>query len=196
MKKFIKKNLIIAALFASLVGHTNVLNIYTSTDLSKGTKVTFENVDKGTIILIKDQAGANLFEEKVKKAGTFVKGFDLTNLPDASYYFEIEDGDEIKIIPFTVKDHIAEFVKGTEYSIAKPDVKVDNNYVHISKNSSDKQNLDIKVYYEGTDLAYEESLKDVQNINRTYDFSTSMRGNYIIVMSTEGRTFVNNISIP
>jgi len=29
-----------------------------------------------------------------------------------------------------------------------------------------------------------------------YDFSSSKKGNYIIVFSSEGRTFKNNINIP
>ncbi len=30
------------------------------------------------------------------------KGFDLTNLPEANYYFELDAGNEISIIPFSV----------------------------------------------------------------------------------------------
>lgn len=194
MKKVINRSLVLIAIFASTLGYSSEINI--NKDITKGTKVTFENIDKGTVLFIKDMNGLTLFEEKIKKIGTYSRAFDLTNLPDAEYYFEIDHSAEIKIIPFSIKERVPKFVSGTEYSIVKPEVKVEENFVHISKNSLEEQDLDIKVYYEGSDLAFQESLKEVQTLNRTYDFSSSIKGNYIIVLTTEGRTFVNNINIP
>lgn len=194
MKKVINRSLVFIAIFASTIAYSNEINI--NEDVTKGTKVTFENIDKGSILYIKDMHDLILFEEKIKKIGTYSRAFDLTNLPDAEYYFEIHNSEEIKIIPFSIKKSAPNFVNGTEYSIAKPEVRIVENLVHISKTSLEKQDLDVKVYFEGSDLAFEESLKEVQKLNRTYDFSSSIKGNYIIVLTTEGRTFVNNITIP
>jgi len=59
----------------------------------------------------------------------------------------------------------------------------------------EEENLKIEVYYEGYDLAYSEKIRDTKNLRRIYDFTGSQKGNYLIVFTSKGRIFTNNISI-
>jgi hypothetical protein len=136
-----------------------------------------------------------LYKEQIDETGTYSRKFDLTSLPDAEYYFELDKQDKIKIIPFVIKDKVAEFAKSAEHNFAKPKVFEKSDLVYISRTSSDKQTWEIDVYFEGSDLAHSEKLKNVQNLNRIYDFSTSQKGQYTIILSSEGRTFSNHINI-
>jgi allophanate hydrolase subunit 1 len=87
------------------------------------------------------------------------------------------------------------FMKDGERNISKPEVLVRDGMVYLSKDSNDHKSVKIEVYYEGQDLAYSERIKKGQKVNRVYDFSSSKKGNYVIVMSSEGRTFTNKVLI-
>ena len=120
---------------------------------------------------------------------------DLTNLPDSQYYFEIDDEDEIEIIPFTIIESIAVVKQDEKSTIYKPEITVVDNMVYVSKKLDGKQSMDIEIYYEDYNLAYGEKFKDVFSLSRVYDFSTSKKGKYIIHIKSEGKTFKNTINI-
>lgn len=196
MKKLIKRSLVLMALSAILLVNSKVAVSATNEPVTKRTKVEFEQIQKGSLLSIKDENGSTIYKERIKNNGTFSKVFDLRELPQASYYFEIDGDEEIRIIPFKVNESDAYLSEGAAYSIPKPKIEVEDNLVHVSKQSAEQRDMDVKVYYEGYDLAFEEFLKDTDTVKRTYDFSSSLAGNYTIILTTQGRTFVDNIRIP
>ncbi len=196
MKQLLNKCLVMVVMFTTIESYSHSFTLQTNEQGKKVTAVSIDSVDEGSLFLIKDSYGVILYKEQIEETGTYSKNFDLTSLPDADYYFELDKQDEIKIIPFVVKKNVAEFVKNAEYNIVKPKVLTISDRVYISQISIDKQTWEIDVYYEGSDLAHTEKLKNVQELNRIYDFSTSQKGNYTIVLTSEGRTFKNNVKIP
>lgn len=196
MKNVMKQSLVILALFTAFFTYAGEVITFSSNDVNGKSLVKVEQVKEGTQFIIKDQGGITLYQETINNSGAVSKLLDFSTLPDANYYFELESNEEIKVIPFSVNKSVTEFVEGSEYSIVKPKIVVADNLVHISNEASENQKVDVKVYYENDDLAFNELLKDAKAINRTYDFSSSLKGNYTIVLSTEGRTFVDYISIP
>lgn len=195
MKQLLKKSIVLLMVFSTIVSYSNGVTLYANDKTKNVTTITFENVNEGSLLLIKDTNDLILYCEHIEKSGAYSKGFDLTNLPDADYYFELDKPKEILIIPFVVKDMIAHIKKDNEYSIEKPKVLIKEDHVYINKLSKEKQVWEIDVYYEGHDLAYREKLKDTQNLKRIYDFSSSEKGNYIIILRSEGRVFKNSISL-
>ena len=196
MKQLLKKCLVMVVMFTTIESYSHSFILQTNEQGKNVTAVSIDSVDEGSLFLIKDSYGVILYKEQIDETGTYSKKFDLTSLPDADYYFELDKQDEIKIIPFVVKKNVAEFVKNAEYNIVKPKVFTISDRVYISQISMNKQTWEIDVYYEGSDLAHSEKLKSIQDLNRIYDFSTSQKGNYTIVLSSEGRTFKNNVKIP
>jgi len=196
MKKVIKNSLVLLALFTAMFAYSGEVITFSSNEVNGKTFVKVEQIKIGSHFLIKDQEGITLYEESIDNSGIVSKLLDFSMLPDAEYYFELDSEDEIKIIPFTVNRSVTEFVQGGEYSIAKPKIVVDDTYVHIYSESAENQSIDVKFYYENDDLAFNELLKDAKALKRTYDFSNSLKGSYTIVLTTEGRTFVDNIDIP
>ena len=183
-------------MFTTIESYSNEFTILANEETIDVTTVSFENVKEGSLLIIKDIDGITLYSEQIEKTGTYTKRFDLTNLPDAKYYFELDTQEEIAIFPFYIEANIAEFVKEEAYTIVKPEVVAKDDFVYISNNSLEYQSLKIDVFYEGYDLAYSEKIKDVASLNRIYDFSNSKKGNYDIVFSFQGRSFSNSINIP
>jgi hypothetical protein len=57
-------------------------------------KLTLDNLDKKTYVAIKNAAGEVMYSEFTYKTENFSKVYDLTNLADGEYYFEVITGKE------------------------------------------------------------------------------------------------------
>ena len=194
MKYLIKKSLVFVVLFTTLLVKANEISSLSNLNDEKTTVLTLENVKQGSKLYIKDAFGVVLYKESIKNSGDYVKGFDLTSLPDGSYYFELNRDLEIKTVPFTVKMNVVEFQKELETTIYKPFISVKDNYVILSKLSLSKQPLEIKIYFDYDTNSYEvihsEKIDNKVNIQKAFKLSEYEEGNYKVVVKTEGRTFV------
>jgi hypothetical protein len=195
MKQLLKKCLVMVVMFTAIESYSNLFTVQTNDQTKNVTAVSIDSVNEGSLFIIKDSDGVILYNDQIKETGTYSKKFDLTNLPDGNYYFELEKQNEIRIIPIYVKANIVEILKTKEYSIIKPTITSRNDLVYVSTDSLDYQTVKMEIFYEGHDLAYSERIKDVQSLKRVYDFSNSKRGNYVIVYSSQGRIFKNSIHI-
>ncbi len=193
MKNINRISLALGIAISSTISYSNPLIPDPGENPGTLARVSFYNVNRGAMLSLKDKDGISLYREKIKNSGEFSKGFDLSNLPDAEYYFELDMEDQIKIIPLSVKENIVEFIENQEYEIMKPKVRLKNDLVYISSSSKDRQSMKIDVYFEGQDLAYSEKIDNVQDVNRIYDFSDSKEGNYMIIINSNGRVFSESI---
>ena len=198
MKNLIKNSLVIVVLFTTLLGNANS-SLKNSNDEAK-TTLTLKNVKRGNELSVKDAYGIILYKETIQNSGNYIKGFDLTALPDGNYFFELDKRLEIKTIPFTVQATVVKFEKEMESVFHKPFVRSEANLVYVSKLSLYKQPLEIEVYYKGDDsigfdLIYSETIENTQNIKRVYNLDIIEKGNYKIVTKTEGRTFIDYVQL-
>lgn len=195
MKNLIKRSLVFVVLFTALLGRANDVSSLRNIKDEKTTMLTLLNVKQGNQLFIKDVFGLILYKESIKDSGEFVKGFDLTSLPDGEYYFELDRDLEIRVIPFTVSMAKVDFKKAMETTIYKPYVSRKENNLLVSKLSLNKQPLEVKIYYDYSNGSYElihsETVENTMNIQRVYRLLNNEKGNYKIVLKTEGRSFVD-----
>ena len=198
MKNLIKKSIVLVVLFTTLLGNANEISSLRNLNDEKTTMLTLQNVKQGNQLFIKDVFGLVLYKEAIQNSGEFVKGFDLTSLPDGDYYFELDRDLEIKTIPFKISLNKVEFNKEKETTIYKPYIKIKDNYIYVSKLSLNKQPLEVNIYYDYNDyssyeLIHSDSIENTMNIQRVYKLSGNEKGNYKLVLKTEGRSFIENL---
>ncbi|MEZ4842170.1 MAG: hypothetical protein R2821_11825 [Flavobacteriaceae bacterium] len=193
MKRVIKQNLVITMLMLTVfIGYANEGNITFKDEI---TNVNFDYVKNGSVLSIKDENGLILYKETIQKSGNYSKGFDLTELPDGKYFFELDKDVEISVIPFEVSNTKVTFNKEKESIIRKPILVTKKGVVYLSKLSVNNEPMEVTIYHENDKVYAEKLQEDSYSIGRAYDFSTSKKGEYRIVMETEGRQFVKNIKI-
>ena len=197
MKTAIRKSLVLVALLLAVtVSYGNEISGNTNNGKGVRTNVTFKDVKSGSVLSIKDMNGLTLYKEAIQENGTYSKGFDLTSLPNGDYYFEMDKDVVINVIPFKVSSSVVSFDKAAEAKIYKPVVFVNDKNVHISKMALDVEALEIEIISEEGDAVYSEKIEKEGNVlGKIYDFSTSQKGNYTIVIKTKERRFVENIQI-
>lgn len=195
MKRLAKTSLVIVVMFTTMLSVANEFTTLTKEKTSKITNVTFENVKKGALLLIKDKNSLVLYKELIERSGKYTRGFDLTALPDGSYYFELDKQVEINITPFVVKSNVVTFNKSEQHTINKPFVTIKRDRIMVSKLALENQPLEIKIYDENSYLIFSDKLENGQILERIYDVSKVAKGNYKIVLKSDGREFVKYFNI-
>ncbi|QCX37497.1 hypothetical protein FF125_03245 [Aureibaculum algae] len=192
MKQIIKNSLVLVVLFATMISYANEI---VTNENDETTSVTLNNVTEGSVLSIKDVDGLILYKETIQVSGDYSKKFDLTSLPDGNYIFELDKDFEIKSIPFNVKRNIVDLNIENKSVVFKPAMVFENGMLRIQKTilNSEKE-LSIKIYFENGDLVHSENFNNEKLINKTYDFSKSLKGKYKVLLSTEDRTFSKEIN--
>jgi len=162
------------------------------------TIVTIKDVREGQSLIIKDLNGLILYKEFIKESGLYSKAFDLTELPDGEYVFELEKDMEIKSMPFKVLSNKVSFLKEKETTIYKPYVFKKNDYIYISKLALSGEPLEIKIYYDDNSsekLIYSETVKDVKTIGKTYKLLKYATGEYKVALTSNNRTYYKQFTL-
>lgn len=193
-KTTLRKIILSAVMLAAMYSNANN---GLSNDPKNENKTTFsiKDVKSGNQLLIKDLNGIILYKEYIKDSGDYSKGFDLTALPNGSYVFELEKDLEIKSYPFTVESNKVLFSEN-ETTIHKPYVTAKGNYLYVSKLALNNEPLDIKIYYKDTsELIYSEKIKDTKSIQKVYKLLSNYKGDYTIVLNSNGREYYEYITL-
>ncbi|WP_046755954.1 hypothetical protein [Kordia jejudonensis] len=197
MKKSIKNIVSILLMIVSMASYAN--SDYSLHTKKGSTVLTLPNVKKGHQLLIKDTNFLVLYREAITQNGDYSKGFDLTNLPDGSYYFELEKDVKIVTIPFSVTDNTVKFDKEKETILYKPTVRLLGNKLCVSRLSLEAQPMKIELFYTGSlannkALLFSEEIENTKIISRIYELSKEKKGKYTVIFTTQGRAFTEKIN--
>ncbi len=117
MKNLIKKSIVLVVLFTTLLVNANEISSLRNLKDEKTTMLTLLNVKKGNQLIMKDAFGKVLYRQSIRNSGEFVKGFDLTSLPNGKYYFLLKGDLQKKIIPFRIIKNKLEYNQEMESTI-------------------------------------------------------------------------------
>ncbi len=183
------------ALLATVTGFANDNENIIIKKGAEKTSVVIENVKAGNTLTIKDSYNVTLYKELIETSGLYTKGFNLTELPDGDYVFELEKDLEINMIPFNVTSNIVSFNKTDEATYFKPFIKQEKDLVYLTKLNLNEEATSINIYtYINGDyeLAHSEKMSKGQIIEKVFQLE---EGNYKIQINSgtkEYTKFINN----
>ena len=195
MNRLVKVGFVLAAMLAAFSAYSSDLFRFTKGNTQNPTQLKFEHVDSGTVICIKDSNDFLLYREVVQSTGAYSKRFDMSKLPDASYYVELENKTGIEILPFVVQNNKVEFSENEMVKFSKPQLELKNGRVYLSNLPEGDKALKVCVFYEGQDKAFSETIETPKNNMRVYDFNGSLSGEYLITVNAHDRVFELNIEL-
>lgn len=192
--KNLRKNLfVVVLLFGTISMNANTA----SEDLDIKPSVTilrYGDVKEGYEVSIKDNSGIVLYNESIQKDGQYVKGFDLTTLPEGDYSFELDKSFEIQIKPFMVLEGNVKFLNEGNYTIFKPVIRKKDGLVFVSQLTFDA-NVKIEISNRSNTILHSELVDTKLGLRRIFDFSNLPINDYKIVIKTQNRRFVNHITL-
>ena len=194
-----RKGILMVAMFTTLLSFANEVSVSKAKNEAKRTSLTLKNVKQGNLLSIKDNQGIVLYKELIEKTGSYTKGFDLTDLPNGSYTFEIDKDVEISTIPFKVAAEGVTFNKEAEHIVYKPITKVVGDLLYITKLSLEETPLEINIFFEDNSTAslleeiYTETVEHSKIIQKVYKLEGLSQGTYEVICNTDGRSFTTYI---
>jgi hypothetical protein len=201
MKKEVKKGILMVTMLSAMLSSATGSATFEKKVETENSTLSIHNVKQGQQLVIKDYNGIVLYKELIEKSGAYTKGFDLTTLPNGEYYFELDKDIEVQVIPFKVYLNKVEFLKDKETKFFKPVIRFKENKVLLSRLSFDNKPLEVKIYYDydngfsDYELIHSEKFKDTKIVERVYALDKTKKGNYRVVVKTEGREFTESITI-
>jgi hypothetical protein len=190
----IKRKVFVAIfMLVTIVNFANTNDLNTLLNADK-VKVIFNNAKKGNQLTIKDADGAILHSEEIKKEGTLVKTFNLTELKDGIYTLELEKDFQIVVKTIKVNNNNVTFLEDAEKLIFKPLIRNKENILMITKIAFDAEPLKISIYY-NNEIIYSETIEGDKILNRVYSLDKELKGEYKVVSYNNGRSYVNNFTL-
>ncbi|MHA7942561.1 hypothetical protein ACJOV8_005780 [Formosa sp. 3Alg 14/1] len=201
MKNIITFTICFLALTSSFAStYTN--NAFSKADDKDKIEITLSlnDVKAGQKLSIKDEDGVLLFNTTLVKSGNFNNKFDITNLPNGNYHFELEKDVYTSHIPFTVSSGEAKFDTKNETKVYKPFVSLKDNNIYFSKLELNKDSVEFNIYYLEANtgdytLLHTEKISDTIKIERAYRLSENKKGEYKIVINANGQSYVEHFKI-
>jgi hypothetical protein len=195
MKTKMKKILVVALMFGTLISYANE-NIDKDLKAKKTVKVEFSNVKKGHTLTIKHNEGLVLYNNEIKNDGNYSKTFDFSALEDGIYSAELDKDFEVLIKQFYVKNGLVTFLNNNDTKVFKPVIRVEEDLIYVSKIAFNKEPLKVTIYYNHESVFSETIENDTSNLlNRVYKLSKKQVGHYKVVISTDNRTYVQEFTL-
>ncbi len=194
MKTKMKKIIVVALMFGTLIGYANEHTNNNDLEAKKTVKVEFSNVKKGQTLSIKNDQGVTVYNNEIKNSGTYSKTFDFSALEDGIYAAELNKDFEIVIKQFYVKNGLVTFLNNKNEKVFKPVIRAEKHLLYVSKIDFNNQPLKIVIYYKN-EAILSETIEGEKFLKRVYKLSENEAGNYKVIISTNNRSYVKDFTI-
>ena len=139
MKKVINTAIALALIFTALQGNAGVDPTLRNLKDGKTTVLTISGVEQGDNIYIKDHFGHVLYQQSISSSGMYERTFNLTNLEEGTYYFEVTIEDQPRRLPFRVVNHKIVIKKHSEAATTRQVERVNKKRLKLEKRSAAKK---------------------------------------------------------
>ena len=192
MKATIKRSLVLAFMFGTLISYANE-NITTNVNAKK-VRIEFKAVKKGANFTIKNKSGFTIYSKEVQLSGDFAKIYDLSALDNGVYNAELIKEFEVITKTFSIKEGLVTFTAENKRAIYKPTIKTKNNTVLISKKSSGNEIVKISLYYKN-ELIYLNTFKGEENLNKVFRLLENKKGAYKVVINGNNKYYTKEFTL-
>ncbi|MGJ8743496.1 DUF3244 domain-containing protein [Polaribacter sp.] len=193
MKNTIKKILVVAFMFGTLISYANLNS--TSYEDAKRVRVEFKSVKKGQTLTIKNKDGITIYNQLIINSGKYSRMFNLNALKNGSYTAELNKDFEITVKPFLIKKGTISFIPSKEYTIFKPVIRTEKNSVLISKINFDRKPVKVILYY-NDELIYSKTITENKDIlNKVYRLSNTEKGDYKVIVYCNNKEYTKEFKI-
>ncbi|MCR9289813.1 MAG: hypothetical protein NXI23_20755 [Bacteroidetes bacterium] len=165
-------------------GYAKTAILYLEFDLEKDFEIRL--IDEGSTVLL---------EQNVTSTKSFKKKYNLVNLPDGRYFFEIEDFQTIIIYEIKIERSRLKIKKKKERKIFKPNISQLGNILNCSMLLLDSSQTEITIFDKNHEILFSETIENQMTIEKSFDLSKLDRGKYFIQIENNHRFFEKAIFI-
>lgn len=146
-----------------------------------------------TDITLRSGNGRVFYRETFKTGENFAKRLDMSEMPKGEYTIEIENNESFTAIPVSVEFASAVVKAEDEVTIIKPRLSVIGDKLNVAFADEFTKEVWVSIFdINSNRLAYEKV--SAENMKR-FDLSRLGKGEYTVHMFTEGKKFVQSLSL-
>jgi len=166
------------------------MNIVTLND-AKALVVAETDPKIASEISIEDANGHLVYYKEAKAAAKFKSVFDLSNLEDGTYTIEVKTGTAAAKREVDIRN--GEVVVKALQTTIDPYFAYDGDMLKVSFLNFDKRNLSLLIY-NGSRLVFQSEIGNDFNVQRGFDVSDLVKGQYSVVLAGTGEDFSYRIN--
>jgi len=147
-----------------------------------------------TVIQLKDENEVLLLQQ-VTTDPVYRKVMDLSALVEGQYDFLLTTGNKEIIQPVAIENGKIEVFDGQRKVYFSPVVNVTGSSVDVTWFNGKIADMKVKITDLNGSIIYSEDINNVVKVEKRYNLSKVLRGDYIIVMETPRKTYYENVKI-
>lgn len=163
------------------------------TENSKSVVLKMNNLKAGTEVTLWNEAGKILFKDEVNEVN-YSKVFNLNQLEKGELTLEVESTESLEVLPISVTENNAQFIKKDEKFFAKPIVRLNDDMVKVFLRN-EHVGYDMKIIDQNGSSVYKQRIDETKSGLMRYDVSKLSKGKYNIQFTADGRSFYHTIII-
>lgn len=160
---------------------------------SKSVVLQMNNVKIGSEISLWNESGKLLYKDQVSD-NSYSKVFNLNQLEKGELTLEVESAESLEVLPISVSEESAQFIKSEEKFYAKPVVRVADEMMRIFLRD-DHSGYDTVIKDQLGQSVYKNKIDESQKGLQRYNVSKLSKGKYEIQFTADGRSFYHTIII-
>lgn len=160
---------------------------------SKSVVLQMNNVKIGSEISLWNESGKLLYKDQVSD-NSYSKVFNLNQLEKGELTLEVESAESLEVLPISVSEESAQFIKSEEKFYAKPVVRVADEMMRIFLRD-DHSGYDMVIKDQLGQSVYKNKIDESQKGLQRYNVSKLSKGKYEIQFTADGRSFYHTIII-
>ncbi|NVK85687.1 MAG: hypothetical protein HWE21_15285 [Cytophagia bacterium] len=160
---------------------------------SKSVVLQMNNVKIGSEISLWNESGKLLYKDQVSD-NSYSKVFNLNQLEKGELTLEVESAESLEVLPISVSEESAQFIKSEEKFYAKPVVSVADEMMRIFLRD-DHSGYDMVIKDQLGQSVYKNKIDESQKGLQRYNVSKLSKGKYEIQFTADGRSFYHTIII-
>jgi hypothetical protein len=193
MKTNLKFTTMIALMFTIVVGLAKEPKLSLVTNgQSKSLVVELDTQHDKTFLKIIDEEQNIIFSEQISE-NSYTKKFDLNELENGSYYFELDDSLRTLVYPISVENKEVKILKRIENT--KPVFRKKGEMLFLNLLNLDSEDVQIKVFDSNNRTLFKEVIKNETVITKAFNFESAYEDHYTVVVKEGKNIYYEDIVI-
>ena len=193
MKTNLKFTAMIAFMFTTVVGLAREPKLSLMTQgQSNSLIVELDAKHENAVLKIIDENQNIIFSEKISE-NSYTRKFDLNELDNGSYYFELDDSLRTLVYPINVENEEVKILIRIE--ITKPGFSKKGELLLLNLLSLDSKDVEIKVFDSENRTLYKEVIENESIVTKAFNFKKAHEDRYTVVVRDGKNTYYEDIVV-
>lgn len=195
MKKFLMSTIALLIATVAVFGASAPEVTFMPIPAEKKFSMTINDLREPAKIKLQDESGIILLQEQAKTTGNYSKVYNLSNLPNGTYFMSIRTSTKETVQPVKLTTRGVEVDKSKRKDFFSPVIRSTEDHVDVSLYNGKIADVNVSILDAGQNVVFEESLENVILVQKRYSTKKLMWGSYTMVIETANDVYRSEFQV-